>query len=648
MADREALPIRHSELLEHAQRASSLLTAVKWTAKPAVLSSPGDKPATGAPAWREVRASTARDEELSIFKSAKRISADPLLLAEEINYALTVLRRAIQIGVHLSKLYTRASNLDSLIDQNGKGLLSGNALSEFRAKYQTASAISIFVLAYHVVHELQGYKIEQVGKAKTEYTGIPEVNLRGPVDAINCALFYFAAYLEKTDVKTPYEFVRMALEYFKGIIDELELKSKSFEFTEPFTQRTYVLEDSDFVIDGFKAELNGGVASVEFNRTDVSTIVGNRDAKHYARRLAERIVCFRPETKRNIMFELGGFPEISLGYGEPGTGKSLLIAATATMIHDLCQMLGLPFRFHPMPDTIISTFQGGSGERMYEWMRHLSDPAWVTYAPIDDAENNLEERTRQGVSAGVREVIACFLRNTEGAYAKKYGNSAIGIYTNIPEQIDRAVMSRVIGRAYIGGAIDPKDFIDQDYLWWKRYRELDSTFINMEDPQGYVYLESQRLVGSLLQIQEAITEPRDERVREVFHKVSKDHRREEHAFFGAFFAGVKKVFPFFTSRDLRNIQRAIDGRIMDFDLPRDWFENPEVFFRVDHDQQTAMVRELMKGTMKGLSFTDIRLGEAIRYIDTMIAMADQARERKIQDIIDNLEIQGEVQRRTAQ
>jgi hypothetical protein len=50
-----------------------------------------------------------------------------------------------------------------------------------------------------------------------------------------------------------------------------------------------------------------------------------------------------------------------------------------------------------MPDTIVSTFQAALAERMMKWMSVTRDPTRIIYAPIDDAENNLEERTR-GVS----------------------------------------------------------------------------------------------------------------------------------------------------------------------------------------------------------------------------------------------------------
>ena len=154
--------------------------------------------------------------------------------------------------------------------------------------------------------------------------------------------------------------------------------------------------------------------------------------------------------------------------GEPGTGKSMLIAAIATKLKEHSDALDIPFLFHPMPDTLISTFQGGSAAKMVEWMKPMQDPTKLIFAPIDDAENNLQERTAQGVSAGVKEVIGVFLRYTEGAYAVNYGNSSIGLFTNLPEMLDKAVISRVQGRFKIDGARNEKDFVDQDYLWWKK------------------------------------------------------------------------------------------------------------------------------------------------------------------------------------
>jgi len=641
-SSKEAIPINRAQLNNYLDSANRLLQTVKWRAKPDVLPKESKSSlAAGTPQWRESAVSQQKEEQVSIIQGAKRAGNDSFLFSEAINHALLSIRCGIQLGAYLSQLYAKASNLETLIEQNQRGQLTDTQKTEFRAKYQTASAIALFSLAYYVVSELEN-KSDELSNVAVEFSGIPEISLRSPIEAFECSMFYYGLYLEKSSsVLGEKELVKLTLLYFRGLLDELKLRDESLQYTEPFTMRTYKLEGSEFSINGFEAELTDGRTSVEFNRVTFEQIVGNRDAKHYARRLAERLVCYDPVIKKNPMYELGGFSVVSMGYGEPGTGKSMIIAAVATLLDEYCKILGVPFLFWPMPDTIVSTFQGGSAERMMKWMSALKDSARIIYAPIDDAENNLEERTRQGVSAGVREVIGVFLRNTEGAYAIHRGNAVIELYTNLPDQIDKAVLSRIRRRVYIGGAKEAHDFLDQDYLWWKRYRALDPSFVNCKDSDGYIYLEKQKLVSSLTKVSEDISEPKEESIQNIFSKVREKYDVNQHEFFSVFFARVKTVYPLFTSRDVRNIQEAVDSRIMDFDFPADWLENPEVFFRQSYGRKVDMIKELMRENMRGLSFAQIRLQETIRYLDNMVRIADTGRKRRILEAAEYMRIQRE-------
>lgn len=638
------IPITRQQLDEFSERANRLLTSVKWAPKGNFFE--GEKPKTVTPVWRDSSVADARTEELSLLKSGHQISRDPVLLSQDINFVLNAFRDALTVGMHLSKTYTKFSGLDQLILTNSKGGLAEGQKTEFRSKYNTASAVTLFCTAAYMVWKLSGYKAEEVSSLQVDFPGIPEMTLQDPVRAIDCAVYYYAAYLEKSGtVRTDIDFVKMSLLYFRSLAEELKLRAASLQHAESFTGQSYKLENTDFSINGFEFDYDGSEISVEFNRVELDEIVGNRDAKHDARRTAGRLLCYDPLTKRNPMQDLGGLAPVTMGYGEPGTGKSLLIAALATMLHDYCKNLGIPFLFWPMPDTVVSTYQGGSAERMMSWMKVLKDPTKIIYAPIDDAENNLEERTRQGVSAGVREVIAVFLRNTEGAYAVHHGNAVIQLFTNLPDQIDKAVMSRINNRSYIGGAKTKEDFLDQDFLWMKKHHKVDPGFVRMTDPKGYNYLESQALLKTLSTVYEKLTSPTEEKIRAIFEQVMKRHQPDEHEFFAEFFLKVKEQYPFFTSRDIRNIQRAIDSRIMDFDMPEEWMNNPEVFFKKDYDSKRSMIVELMKSAMKGLSFAEVRLQETIRYLDNMVRIADTGRNRKIQELVDDYDLRHEAQQR---
>jgi hypothetical protein len=243
----------------------------------------------GAPDWRESTTGPALEQRVSLVAVAHQISRDPVILSDDAHRVLSVVRRGIQIGAHLSTLYAKASNLETLIEQNQRGGLADVQKGEFRAKYQTAAAIALFSLAYSVAWELASYKAEETANLTIDLGPLPEVTLRSPVEAVDCALYYYGAFLEKSGaVHGDLELVKATSLYFRAVLDELALRTGSLEFVDPFTTRTYKLEGSELTIDGFATDLSGTQVSIEFNRVELAQIVGNRDAKHYARRLAER------------------------------------------------------------------------------------------------------------------------------------------------------------------------------------------------------------------------------------------------------------------------------------------------------------------------------------------------------------------------
>ena len=573
----------------------------------------------------------------TILGLKKRLLPDSIAIPVLLNKTLYAVQEGITLGIWIKDSYFDASGLSSLNER--KSTLDTQGKREFESKMHTATAYQLFATSYKILHDLKPSASDDLSVMKQKFAGIPEVSFLSPLKGISCALFYFDKYLGHPDIiKSDKDVIDFTVVYFEALIDEIQLRKSTLEHTETILDRTYKLENSDFAISGWENVFSGTAKSVEFNKVQFEQIVGNKDAKHFARRLTERMLSYDFQAQKNPFQELGGFMPVFMGYGIPGTGKSMLIAAIATRLKEYCDHLDVPFLFHPMPDTLISTFQGGSAEKMVEWMKPMQDPSKIIFAPIDDAENNLQERTSQGVSAGVKEVIGVFLRYTEGAYAVNYGNSSVGLFTNLPEMLDKAVISRVQGRFKIDGARTEHDFLDQDYIWWKKFEKTIPDFVNMQKPDNYNFLRDQGLAKNMGDILSAIEKPSEERVLEAYDKAALKHKTNEHLFFASLYREIQQIFPFFSSRDVRNIQSAISLRLTDFDLEEDWFENPEIYFKKDYDTKFQMLQELMKSNMKGLDFSEIRRQEVVRYLDNVATIADTDFKRKVDARVNQLNI----------
>jgi hypothetical protein len=644
MEHNSTFPIKQNELDMLRDEATSYLKSIQWEQSQRAKNKDNDTKDESILLYLSRANNGSNVNVTSVSKTIlalkKRLLPESVALPIYLNQTLFAVQEGLTLGVWIKDSYYDASGLSTLSEN--KSALDNSGKREYESKMHTSTAYMLFATAYKILNDLKPHASDDLSVMKQKFAGIPEVSLLTPLKGISCQLFYYDKYLGHPDIiKTDKDVIDFTVVYFEALIDEIQLRKSSLEFTETIVDRTYKLENSDFAVSGWDNVFQGTAKSIEFNRIQFEQIVGNRDAKHFGRRLTERMLSYDFEAKKNPFQELGGFMPVFMGYGIPGTGKSMLIAAIATKLKAHSENLDIPFLFHPMPDTLISTFQGGSAEKMVEWMKPLQDPTKLIFAPIDDAENNLQERTAQGVSAGVKEVIGVFLRYTEGAYAVNYGNSSIGLFTNLPEMLDKAVISRVQGRFKIDGARSEHDFVDQDYIWWKKLKDTMPGFVNMDDPETYTYLSDQGLAKTMGDILNAVEKPREERVHDTFNKIEKLHETDDHMFYAALYKEIQKIFPFFSSRDVRNIQSAISLRLTDFDLEEDWFENPEKYFKKDYTTKFNMLQELMKSNMKGLNFSDIRRQEVIRYLDNVATIADTDFKRKVDARVNQLNIETE-------
>jgi hypothetical protein len=573
-----------------------------------------------------------QSDDISILKNAIRISDDRILLSNTTNYVVNAVREGFCLGKHISELYQKASGLEQLQERNKNQSIHQSELPEFHEKTQTQAAILTYTASKYIIYLLDQHRKAESSAINIQFGGIPEVNINRPSQSISCSLYYYAAYLERSSVvNNELELLQLTNLYFQRLSEEIQFRKDSLKFADFFTNKHYKVEETEFTIQGFETTVSAGSSSQDFNPVRMEQIIANKEAKHMFKRYAERLLCYDMKTGQNPMLELGGLPAVTMADGKPGTGKSMLIAATATILKEKCEELEIPFLFWPLPDNIISTYQGGSAERAMEWFRPIQDKNKIIFAPVDDAENNLEERTRKGVSAGVRELIGVFLRNTEGAYAINNGNRLISLFTNIPDQIDKAVLSRIQSRVSMDGATTKEDFIDQDYIWWKKYGKMMPDFVDAAAPKNYKFMEAQKELTSLNSVFNKEYEFINEEVKDIFDTTISSLDPKSHDFFGSFYQNVLKKYSFFSSRDLRNIQKAVDSRIIDFDMPEEWWDDSSLFFKQGYDTKMKMLKKLTISNMGDLTFSEIRLREALFYIDTAVRINNTGLNREIDE-----------------
>lgn len=620
---KNSVKVTEKDLKVHAQNMQALLDKTTWRVRP-------EQRQVGSYVGSELV-----ESEMSLTKLVKGINPDDQLLTDVELHVLRAIRRGFQFGYHLADEYRKRSGVAEFGTAAG---LSDAQKKEYNEKMQTASAVMQFAAARFILWDMHALLDNNAFAGNVTIT-LDEVQFAGTMMSAKCMMYYLGRNVSQQVDGSDDKLVAVVVGFAEAMQKEILDRAPSFRAVEFFTEVTYQLEETDFTVSGFELLDHGAIKSIEFRRQEIGEITGNRDAKHFARRLATRMLCYCFESGKNPFVELGGFMPVFMGYGIPGTGKSMLIAAIATILHDHCEELGVPFLFHPLPDNIIDSYQGNSARNMVQWHLPMQDRKKLIFAPIDDAENILEERTRKGVSEGVRAAIGVFLRYTEGAYAINHGNAAIGIFTNLPEQLDKAVLSRVQARFAIDGARTSNDLLDQDHLWWRRLEKTDPGFVGMSHPEGYDYMHDQKLLHSMGDIAAALELPSHEGIKEIYQQVATRHDTSEHAFFAELYSSVQKVFPFFSSRDVRNIQSAVDMRLMDFDIPSDWFVNPETYVKQTYERKREMILDLRRSNMGGIDFAGIRREEAIRYLDNMASIAGADFERSVDAVVEQLRVQ---------
>jgi hypothetical protein len=362
-------------------------------------------------------------------------------------------------------------------------------------------------------------------------------------------------------------------------------------------------------------------------------VVGNHIAKYQAMRLAKMLMAYDFERKLNPFAELGGFIFTFMGDGKPGTGKTTLIQMMAGLLNDYCQVAGYPFRYQNFGIDNIDSYQGKSGQNAKAFIQNVLDPGVIGFGTIDDIDQIAGKRGDRQSSAGQQEVTAVFMEAFAGANTVVRGNCTFGMFSNYPENVDDALRQRAGARFLVDGPQSREDYIDILALLLGKKHDIP-----LGDHELYAAQQIQRAVAKSF---EGHNRPQEGGLIRVFDAVREQvGPLDTIAKLGAYLKAIQEADERFTGRAIKNITDAVKVRAMDFELPDEWMETPDLFLFKPYDEKAAMISELRRPITVEMVIQEIN-----RYADSEFRYADKSDEAAIEGMVRDMGRTEEARRR---
>ena len=636
------MEIREADIRSNYGQAYQRLSDLDHTPRIATARADAARPArsrSGLPGRRAFRSTTpglatSRTERAANVDLVSRIASfdddDPLMSVAQAS-VLHVLRRALATADAVVDLFADQTPLGRLRQQNMEGRLADADKTVFGDLLAAASLIGLHTLANMSLFLLAAQAADTAGREVNVET-VEEVLLDNPLLALSGVLWELDQVLA-TRASTEADLVPVVSAFFETLLQEVEIRAGSAPATEAFTSVSYRVAADDFVIEGFTPALRARSSTLTMTFKKPEEVVGNHIAKYQSLKLAKMMMAYDFDRQLNPFVDLGGFIFTFMGDGKPGTGKTTLIQMIAGLLNDYCRNAGYPFRYENLSSESIDSYQGKSAQNTKAFIRNVLDPHVIGFGTIDDIDQIAGKRGDRQSSAGQQEITAVLMESFGGANTVVRGNCTFGMFSNYPENVDDALRQRAGARFLVDGPKSREDYIDILHLLMGKNHSI---------PVGeHDLFAAQEIRKAVARSYEAHNAPQEDALRTIFEKVVDDRGTlDTIAELGSYLKSIQDRDERFTGRAVKNITDAVKMRAMDFELPDEWMEDPEIFLRKDYDSKKSMIAELMQPVT-----ADMVIQEINRYADSEFRYSDTSDETAISARVRDMRLLDEARRR---
>ncbi|WP_368184911.1 ATP-binding protein [Aestuariibius sp. HNIBRBA575] len=559
---------------------------------------------------------TARSEGVQILTRIEEADEGDGLISPLQAAMQNALRRSLAIALALGEQYGERTGLSDLKRNNLQGAMPAGKKSEF-TELLTAEALAVL---YTFASSLAFHLADHTPEDTIEVGDVEEILTENAQLALHGVLWEMDQDIEahgNTETRT----LATLLAFAEQVMDKVAARASTTGRLEPFTNASWRVEEKGFVIRGFTPARAAKSSSLTMTFKKPNEVVGNHIAKYQALRLSKMLMAYDFDRKLNPFAELGGFIFTFMGDGKPGTGKTTLIQMMAGLINDYCGVAGYAFRYQNLSTDNIDSYQGKSGQNAKAFINNIIDPNAIGFGTIDDIDQLAGKRGDRQSSAGQLEITAVLMESFAGANTVVRGNCTFGMFSNYPENVDDALRQRAGARFLVDGPQTRDDYIDILNLLMGKNHDI---------PLGdHTPFAAQEIKTAVARSFEAHAKPHEEGLMKVFDQVQDQiGDLDTIAKMGTYLKGIQEADERFTGRAIKNITDAVKVRAMDFELPDEWMENPELFLFKDYNTKLAMISDLRVPIT-----TDMVLQEINRYADSEFRYADKSDEVAIENMV---------------
>ncbi len=541
---------------------------------------------------------------------------------------LNALRRAISIALAVAENYAAVSGLGDLKHANLEGALPPARKTEFAELLAAEALITLYVFGNATAYLLSAHQTEvtvEVGEVEEVLTDNGQTALHGALWELDQDIAAHAP--DDTHL------VAAVTAFAEALMEKVALRASNAPRLAPFTQGSWRVEADDFTVQGFSPAHAAKSTTLTMTFKKPHEVVGNHIAKYQAMKLSKMLMAYDFDRRLNPFAELGGFIFTFMGDGKPGTGKTTLIQMMAGLLNDYCQVAGYPFRYQNLSTDNIDSYQGKSGQNAKAFINNVLDPAAIGFGTIDDIDQLAGKRGDRQSSAGQLEITAVLMESFAGANTVVRGNCTFGMFSNYPENVDDALRQRAGARFLVDGPQTREDYIDILYLLMGKNHDI---------PTGnHEVFSAQEIKKAVAASFDSHSRPHEAGLLEVFDRVHTNiGTLDTIAKLGTYLKAIQEADDRFTGRAIKNITDAVKVRAMDFELPDEWMENPELFLFKDYDTKKAMISELRVPIT-----VDMVVQEINRYADSEFRYADKSDEVAVEAMVRDFGRQEEAKKR---